>query len=158
MRAIFPGSFDPVTNGHLDIITRAAELFDEVYVVILTNTSKKPLFDSAERLAMLKEATKSLENVIIQAKDADLTVNVAKELNAKVIIRALRNTIDLEYEQNIAQMNKTLAPELETILLLTDPKYSFISSTLVKEVTKFGGDFSKLVPTNVAIALSQKIN
>lgn len=158
MRAIFPGSFDPVTNGHLDIITRAAELFDEVYVVILTNTSKKPLFDLAERLAMLKEATKSLENVIIQAKDADLTVNVAKELNAKVIIRALRNTIDLEYEQNIAQMNKTLAPELETILLLTDPKYSFISSTLVKEVTKFGGDFSKLVPTNVAIALSQKIN
>lgn len=156
MRAIFPGSFDPVTNGHLDVIARAARLFDEVFVVILTNTSKTPLFTATERLVMLEEATKNLKNVVVQVKDADLTVNVAEALNAGVIVRAVRNTLDLEYERNIAQMNKTLAPKLETILLLTDPKYSHLSSTLVKEVAQFGGDFSELVPPNVALALAQK--
>lgn len=156
MRAIFPGSFDPVTNGHLDIIKRTAQLFEEVYVVILTNTSKTPLFDITERKALLKSATKDLKNVVIQVKEADLTVNVARELGAQVIVRAVRNTTDLEYEQNIAQMNKNLAPELETVLLLTDPQYSFLSSTLVKEVAKFGGDFAKLVPAEVATALVKK--
>lgn len=156
MRAIFPGSFDPVTNGHLDVIARAARLFDEVFVVILTNTSKTPLFTATERLVMLEEATKNLKNVVVQVKDADLTVNVAEALNAGVIVRAVRNALDLEYERNIAQMNKTLAPNLETILLLTDPKYSHLSSTLVKEVAQFGGDFSELVPPNVALALAQK--
>lgn len=156
MRAIFPGSFDPVTNGHLDVIARAARLFDEVFVVVLTNTSKTPLFTATERLVMLEEATKNLKNVVVQVKDADLTVNVAEALNAGVIVRAVRNALDLEYERNIAQMNKTLAPNLETILLLTDPKYSHLSSTLVKEVAQFGGDFSELVPPNVALALAQK--
>ncbi|WGN89406.1 pantetheine-phosphate adenylyltransferase [Ligilactobacillus faecis] len=156
MRAIFPGSFDPVTNGHLDVIARAARLFDEVFVVILTNTSKTPLFTATERLVMLEEATKNLKNVVVQVKDADLTVNVAEALNAGVIVRAVRNALDLEYERNIAQMNKTLAPKLETILLMTDPKYSHLSSTLVKEVAQFGGDFSELVPPNVALALAQK--
>lgn len=156
MRAIFPGSFDPVTNGHLDVIARAARLFDEVFVVILTNTSKTSLFTAMERLVMLEEATKNLKNVVVQVKDADLTVNVAEALNAGVIVRAVRNALDLEYERNIAQMNKTLAPNLETILLLTDPKYSHLSSTLVKEVAQFGGDFSELVPPNVALALAQK--
>lgn len=156
MRAIFPGSFDPVTNGHLDVIARVARLFDEVFVVILTNTSKTPLFTATERLVMLEEATKNLKNVVVQVKDADLTVNVAEALNAGVIVRAVRNALDLEYERNIAQMNKTLAPKLETILLMTDPKYSHLSSTLVKEVAQFGGDFSELVPPNVALALAQK--
>lgn len=156
MRAIFPGSFDPVTNGHLDVIARAARLFDEVFVVILTNTSKTPLFTATERLVMLEEATKNLKNVVVQVKDADLTVNVAEALNAGVIVRAVRNALDLEYERNIAQMNKTLAPKLETILLMTDPQYSHLSSTLVKEVAQFGGDFSELVPPNVALALAQK--
>lgn len=156
MRAIFPGSFDPVTNGHLDVIARAARLFDEVFVVILTNTSKTPLFTATERLVMLEEATKNLKNVVVQVKDADLTVNVAEALNAGVIVRAVRNALDLEYERNIAQMNKTLAPKLETILLMTDSKYSHLSSTLVKEVAQFGGDFSELVPPNVALALAQK--
>ena len=129
MKAIFPGSFDPVTNGHLDIIKRSAAIFDEVFVVVLTNTAKKPMFSANERQSFIQKATEKIPNVKVLAKEADLTVNVAQELDAQIIIRSVRNTQDLEFEQNIAAMNKELAPKIETLILLTDPKYAFLSST-----------------------------
>lgn len=149
MRAIFPGSFDPVTNGHLDVIKRSAMIFDELYVVIMTNTSKKPMFTSEQRQTFIEQATEELPNVKVMVKASDLTVNVAIELKANTIIRSLRNEQDYVFEQNIAMMNKKLAPKIETLLLFTDPKYSFLSSSLVKEVAQFGGELSGLVPFEV---------
>ncbi|MEY8585230.1 MULTISPECIES: pantetheine-phosphate adenylyltransferase [Ligilactobacillus] len=156
MKAIFPGSFDPVTNGHLDIIKRSAAIFDEVFVVVLTNTAKKPMFSANERQSFIQKATEKIPNVKVLAKEADLTVNVAQALEAQVIIRSVRNTQDLEFEQNIAAMNKELAPKIETLILLTDPKYAFLSSTLVKEVARFKGELGNLVPPIVQAALSEK--
>ncbi|QCQ03806.1 pantetheine-phosphate adenylyltransferase [Ligilactobacillus animalis] len=156
MKAIFPGSFDPVTNGHLDIIKRSAAIFDEVFVVVLTNTAKKPMFSANERQSFIQKATEKIPNVKVLAKEADLTVNVAQELDAQIIIRSVRNTQDLEFEQNIAAMNKELAPKIETLILLTDPKYAFLSSTLVKEVARFKGELGNLVPPIVQAALSKK--
>lgn len=156
MKAIFPGSFDPVTNGHLDIIKRSAAIFDEVFVVVLTNIAKKPMFSVNERQSFIQKATEKIPNVKVLSKEADLTVNVAQELEAQVIIRSVRNTQDLEFEQNIAAMNKRLAPAIETVILLTDPKYAFLSSTLVKEVARFKGELGNLVPPIVQAALSEK--
>lgn len=156
MKAIFPGSFDPVTNGHLDIIKRSAAIFDEVFVVVLTNTAKKPMFSANERQSFIQKATEKIPNVKVLAKEADLTVNVAQELDAQIIIRSVRNTQDLEFEQNIVAMNKELAPKIETLILLTDPKYAFLSSTLVKEVARFKGELGNLVPPIVQVALSKK--
>ena len=156
MKAIFPGSFDPVTNGHLDIIKRSAAIFDEVFVVVLTNTAKKPMFSANERQSFIQKATEKIPNVKVLAKEADLTVNVAQELDAQIIIRSVRNTQDLEFEQNIAAMNKELAPKIETLILLTDPKYAFLSSTLVKEVARFKGELGNLVQPIVQVALSKK--
>ena len=147
MKAIFPGSFDPVTNGHLDIIKRSAAIFDEVFVVVLTNTAKKPMFSANERQSFIQKATEKIPNVKVLAKEADLTVNVAQELDAQIIIRSVRN---------IAAMNKELAPKIETLILLTDPKYAFLSSTLVKEVARFKGELGNLVPPIVQVALSKK--
>ena len=156
MKAIFPGSFDPVTNGHLDIIKRSAAIFDEVFVVVLTNTAKKPMFSANERQSFIQKANEKIPNVKVLSKEADLTVNVAQTLKAQVIIRSVRNTQDLEFEQNIAAMNKELAPKIETLILLTDPKYAFLSSTLVKEVARFKGELGNLVPPIVQAALSEK--
>lgn len=156
MKAIFPGSFDPVTNGHLDIIKRSAAIFDEVFVVVLTNAAKKPMFSANERQSFIQKATEKIPNVKVLSKEADLTVNVAQTLKAQVIIRSVRNTQDLEFEQNIAAMNKELAPKIETLILLTDPKYAFLSSTLVKEVARFKGELGNLVPPIVQAALSEK--
>ncbi len=156
MKAIFPGSFDPVTNGHLDIIKRSAAIFDEVFVVVLTNTAKKQMFSANERQSFIQKATEKIPNVKVLSKEADLTVNVAQTLKAQVIIRSVRNTQDLEFEQNIAAMNKELAPKIETLILLTDPKYAFLSSTLVKEVARFKGELGNLVPPIVQAALSEK--
>ena len=156
MKAIFPGSFDPVTNGHLDIIKRSAAIFDEVFVVVLTNTAKSRCFRQMNVKAYSKWTTEKIPNVKVLSKEADLTVNVAQTLKAQVIIRSVRNTQDLEFEQNIAAMNKELAPKIETLILLTDPKYAFLSSTLVKEVARFKGELGNLVPPIVQAALSEK--
>lgn len=155
MKAIFPGSFDPITNGHLDVIKRSAQLFEHVYVVILTNTAKKPLFSAEKRQMLVEDAIKDLSNVTVLLKEADLTVNVANQLGAQVIIRALRNAQDFEFEKNIAEMNKNLAPQIETMLLVTEPKYSFVSSSLVKEVARFKGDVSQLVSPLVLAELKK---
>ena len=136
-KAVYPGSFDPLTNGHLDIIERASELYDEVTVALLINTSKKGLLSFEERLEILKKETARFSNV---------KVDFFGGLLIKVIIRGLRAVSDYEYEMQIAQMNRNLNKSVETIFLMTNTRYSFLSSSVVKEVAKFGGDISEIVP------------
>lgn len=157
MKAVFPGSFDPLTNGHLDLIKRASGLFEEVIVAIATNTAKQPLFSPQEKMTLVNSAIKDLPNVSAVAIPSDLTVNVARKLGAKVIVRGVRNVQDFEYEQGIAAMNKQLAPDLETILLFARPEYTLLSSSLIKEVARFHGDLTKFVPAEVGLALKKKM-
>lgn len=157
-KAIFPGSFDPLTNGHLETIQTAAKIFDQLYVVIMTNTQKKYLFKEKERVNLAKKALDSISNVKVIGRPVELTIDVARELGANTIVRGLRNDADFNYEREIAQINKTLAPELNTIFLLTGPENSFISSSMIKETAMFGGNISKLVPPVVNRALKEKVN
>ena len=156
-KAIFPGSFDPITNGHVEVVEAAARMFEKLYVVIMTNTSKKYLFDEKERLDLARKVFENDENVEVIARPAELTVEVAHELNAGAIVRALRNTTDFNYERDIAGINKTLDPKLNTVLLFTRPEDSFISSSMIKETVFFGGNVSTLVPKSVAAALKEKL-
>jgi len=153
--AIYPGSFDPVTNGHLDIIERAATLFDRVIVAVSMNPGKKPLFTVEERLQMLSEVTRPFDNVTTDSYKG-LTVNFACEKNAKAIIRGLRAISDFENEFMMALTNKKLKPAVETIFLMTRAEYSFISSSAVKEVASFGGCVGELVPSLVQKRLRDK--
>ncbi len=157
MKAVFPGSFDPLTNGHLDLIKRASGLFEEVIVAIATNTAKQPLFSPQEKMTLVNSAIKDLPNVSAVAIPSDLTVNVARKLGAKAIVRGVRNVQDFEYEQGIAAMNKQLDPDLETILLFARPEYTLLSSSLIKEVARFHGDLAKFVPVEVRLALKKKM-
>lgn len=157
VKAIFPGSFDPLTNGHLETIQTAAKMFDKLYVVIMTNTQKKYLFNEQERVELARTIFESDEKIEVIGRPQELTIEVARELGASTIVRGLRNDADFNYEREIAQINKTLAPELDTIFLLTGPENSFISSSMIKETALFGGDVSKLVPPEVAIALKKKV-
>ena len=156
--ALFPGSFDPITNGHLDLIKRATQLFDKVIVAVLPNSAKQPLFSLKERLELTKTAVADIDHVTVIAQANDLTVNVARQLHAQFIVRGLRNSQDFNYENNIAQMNHYLASNIETIFLITDPRYAYIASSLVKEVASFHGDITNLVPPNVKQALIEKFN
>lgn len=158
VKAIFPGSFDPLTNGHLETIQTAAKIFDQLYVVIMTNTQKNYLFKEEERVSLAKKALDSISNVKVIGRPVELTIDVARELGASTIVRGLRNDADFNYEREIAQINKTLAPELNTVFLLTGPENSFISSSMIKETAMFGGDISKLVPSVVNQALKEKVN
>lgn len=153
--AIYPGSFDPVTNGHLDVIERAAVLFDEVIVSVSRNANKKPLFTIEEREAMLREVLRPYYNVIVDSF-AGLTVNYAKSKGAQAIIRGLRAISDFENEFMMALTNKKLAPSIETIFLMTRAEYSFISSSAVKEVVLFGGCVKDMVPPYVEQKLLEK--
>ena len=154
--AVYPGSFDPVTNGHLDVITRGAKLFDRVIVGVLHNSSKSPFFSVEERVKILKEATADLENVEI-VSFSGLSVEFARECNAKVIIRGLRAITDFEYELQMAQTNRVLAPDIDTMFLTTSLEYAYLSSTTVKEVATFGGDISKFVPEFVRKEVYRKL-
>ena len=144
-RAIYPGSFDPVTFGHLDIIERASKIVDELVVGVLNNSAKNSLFSTDERVSMIKEITKEFPNVMVTSFDG-LLVNYMKEIDATLIIRGLRAVTDFEYELQIAQTNRVEYPEVETIFLTTSLKYSYLSSTIVKEFASYGGDISKFVP------------
>lgn len=144
-KAIYPGSFDPVTLGHIDVITRAAKIFDEIIVGVLINSSKSPLFSVDERVNMLKEVCGSLENVRVISFDG-FSVDFAKEQNANVIIRGLRAITDFEYELQMAQTNRVLNPKIDTLFLTTSIDYSYLSSSIVKEVASLGGDISRFVP------------
>ena len=155
--AVYPGSFDPVTNGHLDVISRGAELFDKVIVGVLHNSTKSPLFSVEERVRILNEATKDLTNVEIVAFSG-LSVDFARQCKAKVIIRGLRAITDFEYEIQMSQTNHKLEPEVETMFLTTNLKYSYLSSTIVREVAAFGGDISQFVPETVAKSIKEKMS
>ena len=154
-RAIYPGSFDPATYGHLDIIKRAAELFDEVIVAVLNNSAKSPLFSVAERVNILEYITKDIANVKVQSFDG-LSVNFARSCEAKVIIRGLRAITDFEYELQMAQTNRVLAMDIDTMFLTTSLQYAYLSSTTVKEAASFGADISKFVPEYVVQRVEEK--
>jgi len=147
--AVYPGSFDPVTNGHLDIINRASFLFDQLYVVIMQNPSKKNTYTVNERVEMLKMVTEHYSNVGVMAQTG-LTINVARELQASFLIRGIRATMDFEMELQQATANMAMAPEIETVFFITRPENSFISSSTVKEIASNYGDITRFVP-NVII-------
>jgi pantetheine-phosphate adenylyltransferase len=153
-RAIYPGSFDPVTNGHLDVIERARKLFDEVIVAVAINDQKQPLFAPDERLAMLRKAI-TLDGVRVAPMDG-LLVEFAAFENAHAIVRGLRAISDFEFEFQMALMNRKLDPDIETIFLMPKEEYTYLSSRIVKEIAKLGGDVSAFVPPLVAEALAKK--
>ena len=155
LTALCPGTFDPVTNGHLDIMTRAAECFDAVLVGVLENPAKLPLFGLEERVAMLQETCAGLSNVRV-GSFRGLLVEYANEQGATAIVKGLRAVSDYEYEIQMAQMNLRLG-EVETLFMPTNPKWSFLSSSLVKEVARFGGDVEGLVPDHVKKALMDRL-
>lgn len=145
---LYPGSFDPVTNGHLDIVKRAAKMFDEVVVGVLVNSQKNPMFSVEERVALIQEATQSLDNVKV-VQFSGLLVDYVKKENITAILKGLRAISDFEMEFQMASMNKKLNDDAETIFMMTATEYSYLSSSLVKEVFKFGGEIEGLVPDNV---------
>ncbi|EOT44319.1 pantetheine-phosphate adenylyltransferase [Enterococcus columbae] len=154
--ALFPGSFDPLTLGHLDTIERSAKLFDELIVGIFVNTNKQSFFSISERMSLIQEAVCHLPNVKVIARESDLTVNIARELQANYLVRGIRSVKDYEYEREIMEMNYHLAPEIETVFLLASSKYTHISSSLIKEVLYFDGDVKAYLPANVYEAIRRK--
>ncbi|ESU32885.1 phosphopantetheine adenylyltransferase [Bacillus sp. 17376] len=155
--AVCPGSFDPITLGHLDIITRAAKVFNELYIVVLNNSSKQPLFSVEERIELIEQVTKSIPNVKVDSFQG-LLVDYAESVNADAIIRGLRAVSDFEYEMQITSMNRVLSDKIETFFIMTNNQYSFLSSSIVKEVAKYDGNISELVPRKVEEALLKKFN
>ncbi|HRI28012.1 MAG TPA: pantetheine-phosphate adenylyltransferase [Chitinophagales bacterium] len=146
--AVFPGSFDPITLGHVDIITRAIPLFDTIIVAIGTNSQKKYLFSLNERVAFIKETFKDHPSVQVQTYTG-LTVTFCREVNARYLLRGVRSAHDFEFERNIAQLNQAIAPEIDTILLVSQPQFSHISSTIVREIIAYKGDAHSFVPQPV---------
>ena len=157
VKALYPGTFDPPTNGHLDLIQRGSKLFEHLTVAILKNPVKNPLFTVEERVEMLRESTKALGNVSVATFDG-LMVELARHLGATAVLRGIRAISDYEHEFQMALMNRRLAPEIETVFLQPAGRYSFVSSRMVKEVFSFGGDVTGLVPPNVVKRLRGRIN
>ncbi len=157
LKAIYPGTFDPLTNGHLDLIARGAKIEDELVVAVLRNSEKgTPLFTVPERLEMLEEATAGLANVSVMSFDG-LLVDFARQQGAKATLRGIRAVSDYEYELQMAMMNRKLYPELETLFMMPGERYTYVSSRLVKGVFQLGGDVSGLVPPNVVRRLQAKV-
>lgn len=154
--AIFPGSFDPLTRGHLDLIKRGSVIFDQLAVAVMTNDAKDPLFTVEERLAQVKKATSGFDNVTVITADG-LTVDLMNKIGADYLLRGLRNTNDFQYERDIAAMNQFLDSEVETVFLLADPKYQHLSSSLLKEVARFGGDIDAYLPANISADLKKRM-
>ncbi|KQN63288.1 pantetheine-phosphate adenylyltransferase [Erwinia sp. E602] len=155
-KAIYPGTFDPLTNGHLDIVTRAALMFDHIVLAVAASPSKKPLFSLDERVALATEVTAHLDNVEVIGF-SDLMANFAREQQANVLVRGLRAVSDFEYEMQLAQMNRHLLPTLESVFLMPSGQYSFVSSTLMKEVARHGGEVQAFLPAPVWQALMAKL-
>ena len=155
-RAVYPGSFDPCTYGHLDIIKRASQQFDEVVVAVLRNSAKTPLFSVEERVNILKEVTKDIPNVTVDSFSG-LVVDFVRKSGAQVIIRGLRAMTDFEYELHMAQTNRILAPDIDTMFLITSLEYAYLSSTTVKEVAQYGGDLERFVFPFIADLLRERV-
>ncbi len=154
---VYPGTFDPITNGHLDIIKRATKIFDKLYVLVATNINKKTLFSVDERINLIKEVTKDIENVEVVSSSL-LTVDFAKQVGASAMIRGLRMVSDFEYELQLATFNKHLNDDIETVFIMSSHEYSFLSSSTVKEIASYSSDISTFVPEVVVNALKEKIN
>lgn len=155
--AIYPGSFDPPTNGHLDLIHRGSRIFDQLIVAILRNPDKTPLFSVSDRKRMLEDLTADIKNVSVETFDG-LTVEFAEKVKAGAMLRGIRALSDYEYELQIAMMNRKLSPELETVFMMPAEQYSYLSSRLVREAAKLGGDVSTLVPELVEQRLKEKLD
>ncbi|MDO5135174.1 MAG: pantetheine-phosphate adenylyltransferase [Eubacteriales bacterium] len=155
--AVYPGSFDPATYGHLDIIRRASDAFDRIVVGVLYNSAKSPLFSVEERVNILEKAISHMDNVIVKPFDG-LSVNFARENGAQVIVRGLRAVTDFEYELQMAQTNRVLAPDIDTVFLTTSLEYAYLSSTIMKEVAQFGGDLSRFAPREITDAVLAKMH
>ncbi len=153
--ALFPGSFDPVTNGHIDTAVRASRIFDQVVIAVFDRPNKKLLFSTAERLEMLHEATRDYAGIRVETY-SNLTVNYAKQIGASVIVRGLRDTIDFEHEFQIAQVNQTIDSTIDIVFFMASRTFSYLSSSTVREIAGLGGDVSQFVPVHVAQALRQK--
>ncbi len=159
VKAVYPGSFDPITYGHIDIIERGSKLFDKVVVAILINPQKNPLFTVEERLEMIKESLKHLpENKIEISSFSGLLVDYVKEIQAKAILRGIRAISDFEYEFQMALTNRRLLKKVDTVFMMPDERYSYLSANLVREIASFGGDISHFVPPHVAEKLKEKFN
>ncbi len=156
-RVIYPGTFDPITNGHLDLILRAAKLFDHVIIGVAASPSKKTLFSLNERVRLIQEVVKSHDNISVVGFSG-LLVDFAKHENANLLIRGLRTTVDFEYEFGLTNMYRKLMPTLESVFLTPSEEYAFLSSTIVREVAIHGGDITQFVPENVAKALKDKVS
>ncbi|MFV0528933.1 MAG: pantetheine-phosphate adenylyltransferase [Lachnospiraceae bacterium] len=154
--AVYPGSFDPVTYGHLDVIVRAGNMFDQVIVGVLDNSVKTPLFSAQERVNILQRAVENIGNVTVQSFNG-LSVNFARDCGSNVIVRGLRAITDFDYELQMAQTNRILAPDVDTIFLSTNIEYSYLSSTTFKEVAAFGGDTSQFAPQVVVDIVKEKM-
>lgn len=155
--AVCPGSFDPITYGHLDIIERASKVFDEIYISVLRNSSKEGLFTPDERVDMIEEVTKHLENVEVRQFNG-LLIEFCHQVGARAIVRGLRAVSDFEYEMQLTSMNRKLDSDIETFYMMTNNNYSFISSSIVKEVAKYGGKIEDVVPPHVANLIEGKFN
>ena len=156
--AIYPGSFDPITFGHIDIVERACALFDKVILGVAESESKKPLFDVAERIELIESIFKDNSKIEVLGYSKKLTVDLARENNAIAIIRGLRAVADFEYEFQLATMNRSLAPDIESIFFTPKDTLIYVSSSLVKEIAQFGGDVSRFVTPNVKAALTEKLS
>ena len=154
--AIYPGTFDPITYGHLDVIERAAEIFDKVIVTIARNTAKQPLFTEEERIAMIRDAVKKFKNVSVDSFEG-LLVAYARERKATAIVRGLRAVSDFEYEFQMALMNRKLDGDITTVFLMPHEKYTYLNSSIVREIARFGGDISEFVPPGVRKLTEKKL-
>lgn len=156
-KAVYPGSFDPFTNGHLDIVKRASKIFQSIYVAVGDNPAKQPLFSKDERIKMIKDCTRELRNVDVASFDG-LLVDFARKLKATVVIRGIRTVSDFEYEYQMALTNRALSNEIETVLLVTSKEFAFVSAKLIKEAASLGGDISTFVPRAVADQIKKKLS
>jgi len=152
--AVYPGSFDPITKGHLDIVTRASHLFDQLIVAVVRNPNKQPLLSLQQRVQLIQTCTETLTNVTVQPFEG-LTIDFAAAANAEVIVRGLRAVSDFEFEFKMSQMNKTLNPSVETLFMMASLEHQFLSSSVVKEVARYGGDIRKAVPPSVEALLKE---
>ncbi len=155
--ALYPGSFDPITNGHLDVLERASRMFDKVVIAVLNNSDKKAFLNVVDRVNLIKEAAKDLDNVLVDSFNG-LTVEYAKKIGAKFLIRGLRTITDFEYEVQLCQTNQVIAHDIDTVFLSTRPEHNFISSSMVRELSKYNTDISKFVPNNVVQYLHKSCN